>query len=143
MSFDEANTVRDGLRDHLTQNGWTYIPANALPRSERDVLVEPYLKNALIRLNPEIAHKPDRADEVIYRLRTILLAVQGEGLVRANERFAAILSGGLSMPFGENYRHVPVKIIDFAHPANNHFVTTTEYSYTGAVIKRADNVLLE
>lgn len=142
MSFDEANTVRDGLRDHLTQNGWTYIPANALPRSERDVLVEPYLKNALIRLNPEIAHQPDRADEVIYRLRTILLAVQGEGLVRANERFAAILSGGLSMPFGENYRHVPVKIIDFAHPANNHFVTTTEYSYTGAVTKRADNVLL-
>lgn len=142
MSFDEANTVRDGLRDHLKQNGWTYVPAATLPRSDRDVLVEPYLKTALIRLNPEIARQPERADEVIYRLRTILLAVQGEGLVRANERFAEILCGGLSMPFGENYRHVPVKIIDFAHPANNHFVTTTEYTYTGAVTRRADNVLL-
>lgn len=142
MSFDEANTVRDGLRDHLKQNGWTYIPAATLPRTEGDVLVEPYLKTALIRLNPEIARQPDRADEVIYRLRAILLAVQGEGLVRANERFAEIICGGLSMPFGENYRYVPVKIIDFAHPANNHFITTTEYSYTGAVTRRADNVLL-
>jgi len=142
MSFDEANTVRDGLRDHLKQNGWIYVPAATLPRSDRDVLAEPYLKTALIRLNPEIARQPERADEVIYRLRTILLAVQGEGLVRANERFAEILCGGLSMPFGENYRHVPVKIIDFAHPASNHFVTTTEYSYTGAVTRRADNVLL-
>lgn len=142
MSFDEANTVRDGLRDHLKQNGWTYVPAATLPRSDRDVVVETYLKTALIRLNPEIARQPERADEVIYRLRTILLAVQGEGLVRANERFAEILCGGLSMPFGENYRHVPVKIIDFAHPASNHFVTTTEYTYTGAVTRRADNVLL-
>lgn len=89
------------------------------------MLVEPYLKTALIRPNPEIAHQPDRADEVIYRLRVILLAVQGEGLVRANERFAEIICGGLSTPFGENYRHAPVKIIDVAHPANNHVSTTS------------------
>ncbi len=44
---------------------------------------------ALIALNPEIAERPDRADEVIYALRAILLSVQGDGLVRANENFIA------------------------------------------------------
>jgi hypothetical protein len=39
------------------------------------VLVEALLREALIRLNPEIAEKPDRADEVIYKLRAILLSV--------------------------------------------------------------------
>lgn len=33
MSFDEANTVRDGIRDHLKQNGWTYVPAPSLSAS--------------------------------------------------------------------------------------------------------------
>ncbi len=142
MSFDEANTIRDGIRDHLQKIGWEYVPRSRLPRSESDVLVEPYLREALIRLNPEIAARPDRADEIIYKLRTILLSVQSEGLVRSNERFAEIVCGGLSMPFGENYRHVPVTIIDFVNPESNHFVTTTEYSFAGAAARRADNVLL-
>jgi len=141
MGFDEANTVRDGIRDHLQKIGWKYIPAINLPRDQTEVIVEPYLKQALIDLNPEIAEQPDRADEVIYKLRTILLSVQSEGLVRSNERFAEIICGGLSMPFGENYQHVPVKIIDFENPGKNSFITTTEYSFTGAVPKRADNVL--
>lgn len=29
-------------------------------------MVEPWLREALIKLNPEIATHPDRADEVIY-----------------------------------------------------------------------------
>ena len=41
--------------------------------------------------------QPDRADEVLYRLRTIPLSVQGEGLVRANELFAEWLRGEKSM----------------------------------------------
>jgi len=95
MSFDEANTIRDGIRDHLQKIGWEYVPRTRLPRSEGDVLVEPYLREALIQLNPEIAARPDRADEVIYKLRTILLSVQSEGLVRSNERFAEIVFAGI------------------------------------------------
>ena len=57
------------------------------------MLVEPYLREALIRLNPEIAAQPDRADEVIYQLRAILLSVRSDGLVRANEDFTAWLRG--------------------------------------------------
>lgn len=63
---------------------WTYIPAIDLPRQPGDVMMESWLRQALIRLNPEIKAQPDRADEVIYALRAILLSVQADGLVRAN-----------------------------------------------------------
>ncbi|MBM3841540.1 MAG: hypothetical protein FJ398_27075, partial [Verrucomicrobia bacterium] len=66
---------------------WEYAPAADVPRQAGEVMVEPWLRLALIRLNPEIANQPDRADEVIYALRAILLAVQADGLVRANENF--------------------------------------------------------
>ena len=57
------------------------------------MLVEDQLREALIRLNPEIAAQPDRADEVLYRLRAIVMGVRDDGLVKANEEFAAWLTG--------------------------------------------------
>ena len=53
---------------------------------ERHIATED-LKAALIRLNPEIAAKPELADEVIYKLRAILISVNQIGLVKANEEF--------------------------------------------------------
>lgn len=124
--FNEANSVEDFIRDRLCnrqppQTGrvrdvsapygitkpaststWQYIPSTQLPRTESDVLIESHLRDALIRLNPEIAQKPDRANEVLYRLRTILLSVNTDGLVRANEEFAAWLRGDRTMPVGPN-----------------------------------------
>ena len=41
--------------------------------------------DALIRLNPEIGAQPDRADDVLYRLRAILMGVRTDGLVKASE----------------------------------------------------------
>jgi type I restriction enzyme R subunit len=54
---------------------WQYLPASELVREQSEVLVENELKKALIRLNPDIAVQPDSADEVIYKLRSILLTV--------------------------------------------------------------------
>src|SRR5688572_14676796 len=67
----------------LRPAAWEYVPATGVPRQPGNVMVESWLRLGLIRLNPEIAAKPDRADEVIYALRTILLSVQADGLVRA------------------------------------------------------------
>ena len=164
--FNEANTVEDFIRDLLTGPparalgepraeygresvalsstglGWQYIPGDQLPRAESDVLVEPHLREALIRLNPEIAEKPDRADEVLYRLRAILLSVHSDGLVRANEEFTAWLRGERSMPFGANNEHTTVRLVDFDDLKNNHFVVTTQYTVRAAQARRADLVLL-
>ena len=90
----------------------TYVPAPTVPRQTGDVMVEPWVREALIRLNPEIAAQPDRADEVIYNLRAMLLSVQADGLVRANENFMAWLRGEKTMPFGPNGEHVTVRLVD-------------------------------
>jgi hypothetical protein len=71
----------------------------------------------------------DRADEVLYRLRTIPLSVQSEGLVRANELFAGSLRGEKSMPFGERGEHTPVRLIDFENLSNNDYVVTNQWVY--------------
>ena len=57
------------------RGGWRFIPTAQLPRQHSDVLVEPMVREA-IRVNSEISADPDRADEVLYRLRAIL---SGEG----------------------------------------------------------------
>ena len=143
MSFNEANTVRDGIRDYLTKTGWSYLSRKDLPRAESDVFVEAQLIDALKKINPEIPKNPDQADQVIHKLRAIFLSVQSEGLVRANENFASWLNGEHSMPFGKNGEHVPVRLVDFLHPENNTYTVTTEYSFSaGSVNKRMDVVLL-
>lgn len=82
----------------LQKNGWKYIPAEELPRMYSDVLVEPMVKEALIRLNPEIAEDPSRADEVIYKLRTLILSVQPHNLVTQNEIFKKMIFEENSYP---------------------------------------------
>ena len=168
MTFTESNTVERMILDTVTLQrrserpvvretppgraalpgdlhpaGWTYVPAAEVPRRAGDVMVESWLRDALIRLNPEIAAEPDRADEVIYNLRAILLAVQADGLVRANENFMAWLRGEKTMPFGKNGEHVPVRLVDADNPASNHLVVTNQWTYqAGAVEKRFDVVFV-
>ncbi|MEW8290600.1 MAG: HsdR family type I site-specific deoxyribonuclease [Candidatus Thiodiazotropha endolucinida] len=145
--FNEENTVEqmvlDTLCEGVTSNmvaderacyggeikSWRFIAAEELPRQHSDVLVESVVRDALIRLNPEIKARPDRADEVLYRLRTIPLSVQSEGLVRANELFAEWLRGEKSMPFGERGEHTPVRLIDFENLSNNDYVVTNQWVY--------------
>ncbi len=140
--FDEQNTVQQYVIDLLKQVGWKYVSPMELPREPKEVLVEDYLRKALIDLNPEIKEKPDRADEVIYKLRAILLSVHTDGLVRANEEFSAWLKGERSMPFGKNNQHVTVRLLDLDDFRNNDFIVTEEYSVTQKVTKRPDIVML-
>jgi type I restriction enzyme R subunit len=60
---------------------WIYRKSELLQRDISDVLLEKELKEALCRLNPAIAEQPDRADEVIHKLRAILITVGNVGLV--------------------------------------------------------------
>jgi type I restriction enzyme, R subunit len=144
MAFTELNTVEDLLRDRLVRPdvGWTFIPGKDLDRSLDSVQVESALRDALIRLNPEIAADPDRADEVLYRLRAILLSVRTDGLVRANEEFRAWIVGERSMPFGENNAHVPVRLIDFDDGSSNDLVVSTQVTFALGVIEQRFDLVL-
>ena len=121
---------------------WVYQSADELPRGVNEVLVESELKAALLRLNPEIAQRPELADEVIYKLRAILISVNQIGLVKANEEFFKWLSGEKTMPFGENNRHVPMRLLDFDDLANNRYVVTNQFRIHHRETKIPDVVLL-
>jgi type I restriction enzyme, R subunit len=92
MTFTEANTVEQMILDSVAPKRgeplkahedlppgwggslggkfrpahWDYLPAAQLPRHTSDVMVEAWAREALIRLNPEIAAQPDRADRNTY-----------------------------------------------------------------------------
>lgn len=165
MRFNESNTVEAHLRDLLAGAasarpaqlstglactggkiaglGWHYVAPADLLRQPQEVLVEPHLRDALIRLNPDIAANPGRADDVLYRLRAIVMGARSDGLVKANEEFAAWLLGERSMPFGTNGEHVTIRLIDFDEIERNSFVVTQQFTIrAGNTEKRADLALL-
>jgi type I restriction enzyme R subunit len=173
MSFTESNTVEQMILDALSspvggshseqlilreepplESGsslgrefrpavWEYLPGVHVPRQPGDVMVEPWVREALIRLNPEIAVRPDRADEVIYNLRACILSVRVDGLVRANENFMEWLRGEKTMPFGPNGEHVTVLLVDTEQATRNRLTVTNQWTYQhGPVEKRFDLVFL-
>src|SRR5215813_11792514 len=98
--FSESNTVEQMIITTAAGDGplrWTHIPGPQLPRNCADVMVETWVREGLIGLNPEIAAQPDRANEVIYNLRACILSVSADGPVRANENFMAWLRGEKTM----------------------------------------------
>ncbi len=140
------NQIRPGLvKDSGIGYGdasWRYVPSELLQREVSDVFVEQELKAALGRLNPDIAAHPEYADEVIRKLRAILIAVGNVGLVRANEEFAKWLRGEVSLPFGKNHSHVPIRLIDFEQVGHNSFILTNQFRYQAHELKIPDIVLL-
>jgi type I restriction enzyme R subunit len=115
-----------------------------LPRSSADVMVEPMVREALIRLNPEIAAKPDYADDVIYKLRTVILTVQPHNLVTQNEQFKKMVFEENSYPFGKDGRMIPIRFFGTNTDMSlNEYVVTNQWVFPkedGG--KRLDIVLL-
>lgn len=144
--FNEANTVRDFVRDLVASVDVRFVPGNELPRGSDEVMLEGAVKAALMDLNPEIRADPSKADEVIYTLRAILISARTTPHpVVANEEFMAWLTGQKSLPFGPNGEHTTVRLIDFDHledDSSNDWVISTEVSFQiGRVGKRFDLVL--
>jgi type I restriction enzyme, R subunit len=138
--FNEANAVEEFLLSRLTSLGWTYVYGPKLARAGNDAMLEPSVRSALLQLNSEIAAEPDRADEVIYKLRGLILGVAGDGLVRANEEFMAWVRGERTMPFGLNGEHVTIRLVDFDDVSNNEFVLANQVVCTLGPEKRFDLV---
>lgn len=155
MAFNELNSVEHYIIQQLSgvncndpaksdTNGyaWTYKTKDELNRGVNEVMVESELREALIRLNPEIKANPELADEVIYKIRAILISVNQVGLVKANEAFHKWLAGEKTLPFGENNRHVPVRLIDFENLENNTYTITNQFHVHHRETKIPDIVML-
>ncbi len=162
MTFNEQNTVEHFIIHQLsgvnmndvhsgsvkevpvmygTEAKWKYIQPELLQREITDVLLEKELKESLCRLNPAIAAAPERAEEVIHKLRAILITVNNVGLVRANEEFAKWLRNEVSLPIGKHNEHVVVKLIDFDTISNNSFLLTNQFTLKSREVKIPDIVM--
>ena len=122
---------------------WKFASGKELDRSEEDVLIASDVREALIRLNPDIAAQPERVDEVLYKLQAVIVSAGGGGLVRANEEFRAWLMGDRTLPFGPERRarrhpfHRLRRI-----PSRNHLVVAQQVTFVqGHVEVRFDLVL--
>ena len=159
MGFTELNSVEHYIINQLTgvnlNQGqvaeapllpygaeWQFQSPEQLGRGVNEVMIEAQLKEALLRLNPEIQARPELADEVIYKLRAILISVNQIGLVKANEEFFLWLTGEKTMPFGENNRHVPVRLVDFDNLTNNQYIVTNQFRIHQRETKIPDVVMM-
>ena len=122
--FSEAATVQGWLVERLAANGWSHAPGQELPRDTTDTVCEPWLVDALLRLNPVIAERPERVDEVLPVIRAAILSAASDGLLAANERLTTILRGEQPFKFVGEDHYVPVRLIDFDNVDNNHLVVS-------------------
>lgn len=136
-----GNVVQEPIQEYDTVK-WKYVQSDLLCREIDQVLIEKDLQEALCRLNPDIDAQPERAEEIIHKLRAILITVGNVGLVRANEEFARWLRGEISMPYGPNNSHVNIKLIDFETLKNNSFVITNQFKIRARETKIPDIVML-
>lgn len=123
----KAGSVVEEPREEYEGVRWRYVPSELLKREITEVLLEKELKESLCRLNPDIERNPEFADEVIHKLRAILITVANVGLVRANEEFAKWLRNEHSLPFGPKGEHVKVRLIDYQDLKNNNYIITNQF----------------
>jgi type I restriction enzyme R subunit len=142
MSDFKERSVQDGLAEKIAGLGWADSPDVNLGRAEESVFIVSDLEAALVRLNPEIAENPDRASEVLARLRAVLLGVRNDGLVSSNEEFVQWMCGRRTVKFIGTEKDAQVRLIDFDNPRANNLRVSTEAKFqVGREHRRYDIVL--
>lgn len=146
MSYIEnelnEKVVQLGLAEHISKLGWKLGVDESLGRPFETVFIQQDLMKALATVNPEIDEVPSRANEVISRLRAVLLGVRNDGLVTANEEFIAWLCGRRTIKYIGTDKDVQVRLVDFDNIANNILRVTTEATFhIGREHRRYDIVL--
>lgn len=142
--FTEASTVQAAIVDRLAKPdlGWKHVRGKDLDRTVDGVLIQRELIDALIRLNPAIAAKPERVEEVLPRIRLAVISAVNDGLVAANERMTTVLRGHDTQKFVGTDTYESIRLIDFEHPENNRYVVSDEVTYGhGPNARRFDVVL--
>ena len=131
MAFSEGSTIQPAIVDALVQLGWTYDsrqePSPARPTKFSSNRTSP---TRCMRLNPLIAAEPSRLDEVMPKLRAVILSAVNDGVVAANERMTTWLRGHQTIKYVGTDDYVPVRLIDFEQlRKNNRLVVSDEVMF--------------
>ncbi len=126
--FTETSTTQAAIVSRLSQPdlGWQLVPGTELPRELTDVLVEDDVVEALKWLNPLVRKHPEYAEEILQRLRALILAVYDDGLVKVNEAMMGWLRGLETHQFVGELVAEPIRLIDFEDVRSNKLVVSTE-----------------
>ncbi len=127
-TFDESEAEKMVIAA-CEENGWKYRTPEQYVRPQNSILVECVLRDALVRLNPCLAGRPENVDTVIYRLRALISSVQPHDLVTQNERFKKFVFEENSFPFGKDGRSVSIRFFDYDNVGNNEFAVMNQWVY--------------
>lgn len=139
MGFNEASTIQKSLIEWAEEAGWDHALGVELPRDEHDVVIEPWARDALLALNPDLVDDSESADLVLHEINQAILDAHN-GLVVANELLTVMLRGDHSFPTIAG-KHVPRRLIDFDDLSNNRFTIADEVTIAGAVKPRRFDVV--
>lgn len=137
----QKSRAEDGPVSYSNEPKWRYVQSELLKRDISDVLLESELKDALYRLNPPLNGSSEKADEIIHKLRAILITVNNVGLVRANEEFSKWLRNEMTLPLGKNHEHITIRLIDFEQSENNSYILTNQLNFRSRETKIPDIVM--
>jgi type I restriction enzyme R subunit len=129
MLFSEIATVQKPVVDLLMAANWLHVQGKDLSRPTDSVIVESEVRASLLRLNPLIADLPERADEIIVKLRLAILTTHNDGLVHANQTLLGWMRGEHTHQFAGTTTSEPVRLIDFDEPLKNSLIVSDEVSY--------------
>jgi type I restriction enzyme R subunit len=151
MGFTEGSTIQNSLVDWAEDAGWEHIAGADLPgssgkrggRDEHDVLVELWVQETLLSLNPDLnpanGGNPENLDLMLREVNQAVLDAQN-GLVWANERLTVMLRGDHAFATVDG-KHVPRRFIDFDDPDSNRLVVSDEVTIAGGVTPRRFDVV--
>lgn len=137
-----------GIREREFQNqmiqwslpmGWDYTAGRALPRETTQTVLVSHLREAIVKLNPDVVDGFD-LDAVVNQVVATITAVEG-GLVRANEQVLRLLRGEKEFRDNDGVWHT-LKLVDFETLNANTMVVSDEVtiSVPGKPFRRFDLV---
>ena len=143
--FNEDNVTEQMCIEIARQAGYEYCSADELREAKNDVIVEPLLQEALIKINHITLSE---AQVVIQKVRDIIYKGMGGDIITANQELRNLFFKENSFPFGREGEHVSIRFFEtdpVLAPKKNTYVVTNQWeyprsSYAGG--KRLDVVLL-
>ena len=143
--FNEDNVTEQMCIAVAKEAGYEYVNADELREAKNDVIVEPLLQEALVKIN-HITN--DEAKIVIQKVKDTIYKGMGGDIITANQELRNLFFKENSFPFGREGEHVSIKFFETdpeLAPKKNTYVVTNQWeypksSYAGG--KRLDVVLL-
>ena len=143
--FNEDNVTEKLCVEAALKAGYEYMAADELREDKSTVVVEPLMREALMRIN---GITQAQAQFVVEKVRTRIAAGMSGDIITANQQLRQLFFEQNSFPFGKDGEDMTIRFFDTdpttaAH--NNSYIVTNQWEYPKYSVnggKRLDIVLL-